>query len=234
MSRVNFFIRALMSLQRRVFQPLIRRAKETHLGLRFVQPCYVVSNRLHSNSVILDIGTGHDADFSQALIHKYGVRSYGCDPTEKHHTALNTVVTKTEGAFTYVPFALAEQSGMLTFHESEQNVSGSLFSDHCNIKKDRISSYQVRAVTLDELCSYLQLAHADLVKMDIEGGEYGVIRSFPDHIWNMVDQFVIEFHHHCIDRFTWEDTQDCITLFEQHGFQSYTRDRINYTFFRTQ
>ncbi len=32
---------------------------------------------LTNRSVIIDLGTGHDADFSQAMILKYGLRSFG-------------------------------------------------------------------------------------------------------------------------------------------------------------
>ena len=50
----------------------------------YVEPCYYIFDQLDENSVIIDIGLGHDADFSSALNRRYACRCYGVDPTMKH------------------------------------------------------------------------------------------------------------------------------------------------------
>ncbi len=197
-----------------------------------IAPCYVVIDRLTSSSIVIDIGTGVDADFSQALIARFGLSSYGFDPTKKHLPFLENIVKDSDGKFHFFPYAVSNYSGTKTFFESQQNVSGSFYSDHVNVKKDTIQTYDVRTATMDEIIDLLDGKQIDLVKMDTEGEEYAIISSLSDRVFSSVNQFVIEFHYHCVDHFSFSQTQVCIDLFHQHGFKSYTKDQINYLFFQ--
>lgn len=56
---------------------------------------------------------------------------------------------------------------------------------------------RVLAITLKELMSTLSIEKFDVVKLDIEGAEYGILTDFPGPIASQVS---IEFHEHCLGR----------------------------------
>jgi FkbM family methyltransferase len=180
----------------------------------------------------VDLGTGEDADFSQDLIRKFGLKAFGFDPTRKHHVKLDTVVERTNGRFKYYKYAIAANSQKKIFFESFENISGSLFKDHINVKNDEIRSYEVKTIRIDEIFGILKTDHIDLLKMDIEGGEYEVLASLNNVTLKKLDQIVVEFHHDTVDRFCLTDTQRAIRSLEDAGFKSYSEDYINYLFFR--
>jgi FkbM family methyltransferase len=198
-----------------------------------VKPNYQIVNKLNEKSIVVDLGTGEDADFSQDLIQRFGLRVFGFEPTRKHHDKLDSVVRRTKGHFEYFKYAIADTDEKRIFFESLTNVSGSFFKDHINIKRDKIRSYEVSAIRFDRIFDILKIDHVDLLKMDIEGGEYAVFASASVVTLRKIDQIVVEFHHDTIDRFSLADTDGVIHALENVGFESYTEDYTNYLFFRT-
>lgn len=198
----------------------------------FVEPDYYIINDLSNKSVIIDIGTGDNADLSQDLIKKFDLISYGFDPTRKHYSSLKNVEKESAGKFTIFNFALSDQSGETEFNESAQNVSGSFSIDHINIKNDNISRYPVKTVTLSEIFHKLALTKIDLLKMDVEGEEYKIIDSLDRNLTDKIQQFIIEFHHHCIDKYSILDTLKAIKKMTSSGFEFYSTDGINYLFYK--
>ena len=207
--------------------------EKSYYGLVFVKPNYYLKSPLSTNSIVVDIGIGEDADFSMFLVRKYGLQSYGFEPTIKHHPGLNKVVNNAKGNFKYFPFALSNKSGEKEFHESLLNISGSFFSDHTNMKQDGLRSYAVRVVTLEEIFQIIGRNHIDVLKMDVEGEEYAVIDSVSELTLGKINQLVIEFHHKDVSRFSIYDTEKAVQKIMKAGFQAYTRDSINYLFFRS-
>ena len=129
-------------------------------------------------------------------------------------------------------YALAEKDGTIQFHESLENVSGSLFADHTNIQHDDVRTYDVRAVTLESLFEELQARTVDLLKLDLEGAEYDLLRVAPSDVLCRCKQVFVEFHHHCVDRFSPVDTKKLVRKFQDTGFQAFSLDRHNYLFFQ--
>lgn len=205
---------------------------ESRYNLRPVPPCYYVVDRLTSSSVMVDLGTGNDADVSQYLISEYGLRSYGFDPTRKHHPDLGAVVRKTQGRFQYYPYAISGVSGIRKFFESQDNISGSFSTDHVNIKQDTTISYDVEVISLAQMFDLLGLERIDLMKMDIEGEEYSVLNTAMAGLVDRVGQLIVEFHHDNIGHVSRSETNRMVARLKKSGFKSYTTDNINYLFFR--
>ena len=217
-----------------VFHKLLSIRGKRRYNIISVKPNYQIVNKLNENSIVVDLGTGEDADFSQDLIQRYGLRIFGFEPTRKHHGNLDSVVEKTKGHFKYVKYAIADADGKRIFFESLTNVSGSFFKDHINIKRDKIRSYEVDAIRFDRIFDILGIGNIDLLKMDIEGGEYAVFASANVVTLGKIDQIAVEFHHDTIDHFSLADTNRVIRALETVGFESYTEDYTNYLFFRMQ
>lgn len=223
----------------RRFQIALRRAvakwrahRTGRINLASVPPCYWVAAGLTSASVVIDCGTGPDADFSQAIIAKFGSLCHGLEPTRKHHESLDRIAAKSGGRFDYVARALAVMGPRLTFHESMSNVSGSILEDHVNVRRDLIVHYEVDTVTIDDLFALFGLERIHLLKLDIEGAEYALLEHTNRDTLERIDQLVVEFHDHCVPQLSPRDTRRIIRRLERAGFTSYSVDAINYLFFR--
>jgi FkbM family methyltransferase len=155
------------------------------------------------------------------------------EPTRKHHRALDGVVEASGGRFSYVPRALALHGPRLTFHESEVNISGSILDDHVNVRRDRTLTYDVETVTIEGLFELFGLARIDLLKLDVEGAEYALLDAVAPDTLTRLGQLIVEFHDHCVPRFTPRDTRRIIRRLEHAGFAAYSADGINYLFFRS-
>jgi FkbM family methyltransferase len=203
-----------------------------HEGLMYVEPNFVYSPGLSAESVVIDAGCSYEADFSVYLMRRHGVRAFGVDPTRKHAQALHTLEQQYAGRFVHVPCAIAAADGVLTFHESRVNESGSLLDDHVNVVHDDITSYDVDAVTLSTLLERLSLTTVDILKLDLEGAEYDLLERATSDRLRPFRQIFVEFHHHAISRYTERDTRRVVDLVTGFGFRALSLDDHNYLFYR--
>jgi len=202
------------------------------MPLTFIKPCYWIIDRLSAESVMLDFGLGFDADFSQEMIERYGLRSFGFEPMRKHHAGLEEVARRVNNRLVIHPWAIGGEPGTAMFHESQENVSGSMRPDHYNIRRDTVKSYDVRVATIREALEVAPGGRADLVKMDIEGSEYEAIDRMPREVLQRADQWVIEFHHDYCRKVSFSRTRGTIGRFKEAGCESHTRDNVNFLLYK--
>lgn len=212
---------------------IIRKIQQRYFRLVFIGPDYWIRKSLRKGSIAIDCGIGDNADFSQNLIERYGIMCYGFDPTQKHQAAISKIVEKYDGLFKYYQVAISSTAKEKIFYESKLNVSGSFLNDHVNVIQDDIVSYTSETVTLDGLFEYIGSDFLDLLKLDIEGEEFSVLSTVSDSTLFRIGQLIVEFHHHCIDRYSNEDTHRLVQRLKGTGFRSFTDDGKNYLFFRT-
>lgn len=230
----------LMSLLKRGFNAARRRAlrffgpsRARRLGISHYPPNYIYLNNLSSDSIVVDVGCADDPDYSEHMIGRFRCRCYGVDPTRKHFAALRHAEQKHQGLFQHLPYAVVTKTGTLTFHESETNASGSICNDHHNVKNDKTTSYEVEALSIMDLKAKIG-RHINILKLDLEGAEYELLENLNAADVHDIDQLFIEFHHHCIERYSIQDTERLVRRIEQLGFSSFTLDMHNYLFYRPQ
>jgi FkbM family methyltransferase len=187
---------------------------------------------LSKEAIVVDCGTANIPDFSENIIRKYGIQCHGFEPTRKHHGSLANFVKKYGGLFEYHDLAISDKRGTRVFHESSENIVGSLCNDHDRVINDTIISYEVKTITLDDLFEYLGISHIDILKMDIEGEEYAVLNTVSEATLRKITQIAVEFHAFCVGRYVEEDTCKVIQRLENIGFKYFTYDKINYLFYR--
>ena len=201
-------------------------------GLVYVKPNFVYLPDLSLESVVIDAGCSYEADFSVGLMRRHGVKAFGVDPTRKHRGALRLLEEKYPGRFFHVPCAIAAVDGVLTFHESQTNESGSLLKDHVNVIQDETTSYEVEAVTLGSLLKRIGVETVDLLKLDLEGAEYELFAGMKTEQLQPFKQLFVEFHHHAISHFSESDTRTIVNLISGFGFNAFSLDDHNYLFYR--
>ena len=167
---------------------------------------------LDARSVVYSAGIGEDISFDLGLIAHLGVTVHAFDPTPKSIEWLRS--QPLPAGFVVHDYGIAARDGHMTFFQPENPAHVSLSV------VERASPTAALSLPVRELAGIMrELGHAriDLLKMDIEGSEYGVIedlvaRALP------VRQLLVEFHH----RFPGvgnHKTQACIDLLESHGYR---------------
>jgi FkbM family methyltransferase len=216
----------------RELRKFARLRKARRAGLVYVAPNFLYRPDLSPASVVIDGGCSYEADFSVCLMRRYGVRAFGVDPTRKHREALRRLESEHPGRFVHVPCAIAAADGVLTFHESRVNESGSLLNDHVNVLHDETTSYDVEAVTLRSLLARLDVETVDILKLDLEGAEYELLAGLTPDELQPFKQVFVEFHHHAVSQFVDDDTRRIVAFISSFGFRAFSLDDHNYLFCR--
>lgn len=211
---------------------LIKSNKYKNLGLTGFEPNYVFFDRLNSQSTIIDVGCGFEAEFSVTLINKHNLKAFAVDPTHKHAPYLKKIEEKYPSNFVHLQYALSAENGSTVFYEAENCESGSLLNSHQNVLNDTITEYDVTLIDLPELLKITGLQKVDLLKIDIEGAEYTLFNDKNIEALNSVEQLFVEFHHISVKNYSKKDTLKIVKQIENAGFNSFCNDGLNYLFYK--
>lgn len=168
-----------------------------------------------SDSVVYSFGIGEDASFDLDLIRETGCSVHGFDPTPKSIAWVGQNIR--EDRFILHPWALGKEDGTLKLWmpDNPDHVSASLVSAS-NRSND---SFEAESRSLRSIMDELGHTRVDVLKMDIEGAEYGVIDGLcADGTISRVDQFLVEFHHR-MEGFTKAQTLTAIRRLHEQGFR---------------
>ena len=210
----------------------VRLRKLQKMGLKYISPTndYIYRTNLPENGIVIDVGCSYEAEFSLYMIEHHGLKAFAVDPTRKHQPALKKLEQQYKGMFVHLPIAISAVDGLVTFHESKENESGSILEDHVNVQNDEIVEYEVESVTIRSLLSRIGVDHVAILKLDLEGAEYELLDKTEGKDLKPFDQIFVEFHHHAIKAYNQEDTQRLVKKIVGCGFQSFSLDNQNYIF----
>jgi FkbM family methyltransferase len=152
----------------------------------------VLKNSLKSDSIVYSFGIGEDASFDLSLIETHSCIVHGFDPTPKSMQWVKQNINNPN--FILHPWALGPEDGTLELWlpDNPEHVSASLQQAENRSQK----SFQAPCRSLQSIMDKLGHEHVDVLKMDIEGAEYGVIRSIAEKDgFSSVGQLLVEFHH---------------------------------------
>jgi FkbM family methyltransferase len=152
----------------------------------------VATTGLGPASIVYSFGVGEDISFDTALIEAFGMPVHAFDPTPRSAIWLESQSLPAE--FMFHPYGLADHNGTMAFYEpkNRHHVSHSTLS-HGEVDESRAHKWQVRR--LDSIMNELGHQTIDVLKMDIEGGEYAVIDDLCRSLIRPT-QILVEFHHH--------------------------------------
>jgi FkbM family methyltransferase len=202
------------------------RAHRLHLGRPEASWC-VCPAGLGSDSVFYSFGVGEDISFELALIERFGLRVEAFDPTPRSLAWIKSQTLPLQ--FTLHEVGLAAWDGMAPFsppldptHVSYSMVRGASAGP-------AVSAPVRRLATIARMLGHTRI---DLLKMDIEGAEYGVL---PDCLASglLIDQILVEFHHRW-DFIGIAETKRVIALLRDRGYRigNVSPSGCEYTFLR--
>ena len=175
----------------------------------------VYTETLNKNSIVYSFGIGEDISFDRDVINKFGCDVYGFDPTPRVQEWINKQTLPSE--FKFYPIGLSNQDGSLIFYTpiNPNHIS------HTAVKLDNKLQSEI-SVPCNKLSTIMKMnnhTHIDLLKIDIEGFEYGVIENIiAENI--KINQFVVEFHHN-FKGIGNKATENVISKLLQFGFGLY-------------
>lgn len=172
-----------------LFYSLIIRKRTDLVTLGEQCPWTINPNGLGPASRVLCAGAGNDISFEKALIASYETPVVLLDPSP---TGIETVRRENLPAqhLQFLPIGLAETDGPVTFREPLDPGEGSFASG--GGAGSPTSTFDCQ--TLSTLMRRLNWNQIDLLKIDIEGSEYGVLREILRKSIK-VRQICVEFHH---------------------------------------
>lgn len=156
---------------------------------------YLNPDLLNANSIVYSFGIGEDISFDESLIKSTQCTVYGFDPTPK---SINWCAQQNlPDSFHFYPFGISNKTGKVMFHlpKNTDHVSGSL------VLQDNVSEQnqvEVDMKSFDDISEMLKHEIIDVVKMDIEGSEYGVINNILQS-GVQINQIAIELHERFFD-----------------------------------
>ena len=132
------------------------------------------------------MGLGKEISFDRAIIERYGCRVFGLDPTPISLDYLGRQELPPE--LIVLPYGLAAEDGQKDFGSPTDGLPSFSTQAHSH---DRVL---LDVLKLSSVMAKLGHSRVDVLKMDIEGEEFGVI----DHMLNeriLPTQILVEFHH---------------------------------------
>ncbi len=145
---------------------------------------------LNADSIVYSVGVGEEISFDEDLSRLIQCRIFGIDPTPraenyiKHHLELPP-------KYQFVSVGLGVSSGIQRFYypANREHVSMSLVHD------SGTGYIDCQFLSLSDLMQQLEHDYVNLLKIDIEGAEYGLVQQWLDEGEPLpIGQIWIEFH----------------------------------------
>lgn len=143
-----------------------------------------------AGGVIIDVGAHLGAFTLYALMHGAGkVYSYEPDPTLQQALLKNVGENRfNEHVDAHQAAVVGSGGGEVVFYR-EGNAAG-----HLDPYEGETGGIAVNALTLSEVVLTNQIQRVDLLKLDCEGSEYGIIFDTPKEIWDRIGCVCLEYH----------------------------------------
>lgn len=168
---------------------------------------------LGADSVVYSFGIGEDVSFDLAMIRRFSLRVHAFDPTPRSLAWARAQNLPPE--LELHDLGLADYDGTASFDPplDPTHISHTLLSR----KDSRGDKVTVQVQRLSTIATRLGHEHIDVLKMDVEGAEYGVIEKLgAEGIF--VRQLLVEFHHQ-LPEVSLRTTEQAIERLNDLGFR---------------
>lgn len=173
----------------------------------------VLNGSLTEGSVVYSFGVGTDISFDLELIRNFRCAVFAFDPTP--HSVSRIAQQVLPEKFFFFSVGISDSVGNLYFAPPERD--GFVSYSAAGSKRSSAKLTELPVKPLDVIMKSHQHNSIDLMKMDVEGSEYSVIR---DMIKKKIypKQLCIEFHHGMYG-FSNDDTREAVSLLRDAGYQ---------------
>jgi FkbM family methyltransferase len=180
--------------------------------------CWTICpSRLRRGAVVYSVGIADDLSFDEALLARHDVTIHGFDPTP--FSAEWVARQQLSPQFHFHQWAVAGADGTLRLYPRVKRSGEKSAVMWTIVGGDEVAgdAIEVPAFTLTTIMARLGHARIDVLKMDVEGAEYGVIDSMLATQVRPV-QLLVEFHHRFAE-IGLEKTADALTKLRAAGYR---------------
>lgn len=173
----------------------------------------VCTHGLSSNPIVYSFGVGEDVTFDLEMIATFGMDVFAFDPTPRAVTWVAS--QRLPSQFHFRSIGIADHDGDAVFY-APKNPDFASYTIASN-EGDRSQAVTSPVQRLSTIVEELGHERVDVLKLDIEGAEYGVI---PDILNSRIPigQLLVEFHH-SFRSIEIGQTNDAVDLLRAHGFK---------------
>lgn len=164
--------------------------------------------KLKENPLIIDIGS-HIGLFSIASELKFkNPQIYAIEPNKENFEILCKQISANNSNIKAFKLALADKIGKMKLYSGEHSARGSL------IREEGENFEIVDTMSLKEFFEKNKINKCDLMKIDIEGGEYEVFYSTPKEIFEKIKRIFLELH-----KIPGESKEELMDFLRKNGFK---------------
>jgi len=211
--------RLIRDARYRVFYALLLRSRSGMVTLG-ARPCQwtVDLTGLGPDSIVYSAGAGRDITFERELIVRTGCRVWLLDPTPTGIATVRDARLPDAGRLAHLSLALSDRVGSVRLVLREDSADGSYSMASDGEADSGVERIEAEGTTLGALMRRLGHARIDLLKMDIEGAEYGVLADLCLHRLP-VRQIAVEFHHWMIPSLSRRQTVAAVLRLRSAGYR---------------
>ncbi len=170
---------------------------------------------LGPDSVIYSVGVGTDISFDLALIKQTGATVHAFDPTPRSIEWIGEQSLPEK--FKFYDYGLASFDGNLSFFVPRKQASAHYTPVKLEQGQSDSRRFEAPVFSLKTIMKNLGHQRLDLLKLDIEGGEYDVLRDILASQIE-VDQLLIEFHHN-YRSISFSKTKEALDSLREYGYR---------------
>lgn len=172
----------------------------------------VRADLLEATAIVWGAGVGEDISFDLGMIERFGVTVHAFDPTP---LSIEWLARQSLPAtFRHHAVGLADFDGLADFGQPRQ-------AGHVSFRFGA-GGHQFPVKRIDTLADELGHERIDLLKMDIEGAEIGVIAAL-DTTRTPIRQLLVEFHHDFGDAASVDAVRTAIATLHRLGYVCFDR-----------
>jgi FkbM family methyltransferase len=185
---------------------------------------FIDMSYLGPDSIVYSGGVGNDVSFEVDLIKNFGCDVFLFDPSDTGKRTINKLDYTKKIRFWEV--GLDREDGVVKFQKPKDFLEGSYTI--VQSENEDICEFPVRSIS--SIVKEFNHKYIDLLKLDIEGFEYGVLEDIFNHDIK-VYQICVEFHHF-FNEIPQKRTNDMIRQLKHYGYTMIHKRRLDYTFIK--
>jgi len=144
---------------------------------------------LNSQSIVLDVGA-YIGEWAQEIIDLYHPRILAFEPDPRNFKKLQKFAS-TQAALDAFSYGLSDKDESLQM--AMQHLGSTVFNDNLNVGDATWAQVELKDIA--QIWNTLELDQVDLMKVNIEGGEYPLFeRMIESNLLGKVDCYLIQFH----------------------------------------
>lgn len=169
---------------------------------------------LDANSVVYSLGVGDNIEWDLSMIRLIGCKVYAFDPDPLSIEWLSK--QSVPAGLVFTPVGAGDHDGEIVFYQPPREGK---INKSSILKTAQASSLPVKR--LQTLMKERGHVHIDVLKVNIEGGEYAIIS---DIVNVPIKQLIIEFHDRFVPRIGWLKTKIAEFRLRRAGFKLIARE----------